>query len=199
MHTLEWFLERAREVHGDKYSYDSVVYAGIDTKVTIGCPVHGQFEQTPYRHLASHYGCYLCSLSLGRYTRFTFGTCAASATTPGTFYVLMLTHAAESFLKVGITINSIARRSKRWRRNHEVVPLITIEGPLQRLFLLEQDIIGQFSRYWYCPKSLTDGFAECFRMDGVLDICEYVDSFATGEYSLPQSPRFDNRRIDGSA
>ena len=62
--TREDFLERAREVHGEKYDYSLIVYKGVDTKVKIICPEHGAFEQSPYSHVNRGFGCPKCS---GRY------------------------------------------------------------------------------------------------------------------------------------
>lgn len=57
--TTEEFIQRARKVHGDKYDYSKTVYKGQDEAVTIICPKHGEFEQTPHRHLYSQ-GCPHC-------------------------------------------------------------------------------------------------------------------------------------------
>ncbi len=53
------FIERAREVHGDKYDYSKVEYIDNNTKVRIICPIHGEFWQTPYYHSIGH-GCHKC-------------------------------------------------------------------------------------------------------------------------------------------
>ncbi len=45
------FIQKAQQVHGDKYNYNQVVYKNADTPVTIVCPVHGEFEQRPSVHL----------------------------------------------------------------------------------------------------------------------------------------------------
>lgn len=50
--TRESFIEKARKVHGDKYDYSLVEYAGSDRKVTIICPIHGKFLQTPHSHIS---------------------------------------------------------------------------------------------------------------------------------------------------
>ena len=55
------FVEEAVEIHGDKYDYSQVVYAGQKTPVTIICPEHGAFQQTPYHHLSRKQGCPVCS------------------------------------------------------------------------------------------------------------------------------------------
>lgn len=56
------FIEKARKIHGDKYNYSKVKYINYKTKVIIGCPEHGDFEQTPAGHLKLH-GCPICKSS----------------------------------------------------------------------------------------------------------------------------------------
>ena len=46
-------------MHGDKYDYSLVVYVNNDAKVTIVCPEHGPFKQTPNIHLRDS-GCSRC-------------------------------------------------------------------------------------------------------------------------------------------
>lgn len=58
--TVEKFIEEANIVHNDFYDYSKVVYKNLNTKVTIICPVHGEFEQTPDNHLMGH-RCSHCS------------------------------------------------------------------------------------------------------------------------------------------
>ena len=58
--TTEQFIERAREIHGDKYDYSKVNYINANTHVKIICPIHGEFLQTPSQHLSGH-GCLLCA------------------------------------------------------------------------------------------------------------------------------------------
>ncbi len=57
--TTEEFIQQARAVHGDKYDYSKVVYNGNKTPITIICPKHGEFTQTPIYHLQGH-GCQKC-------------------------------------------------------------------------------------------------------------------------------------------
>lgn len=45
------FIKKAREVHGNKYSYLSTNYSGSHKKITITCPKHGDFYQTAGSHL----------------------------------------------------------------------------------------------------------------------------------------------------
>lgn len=57
--TKEKFLEKAFEVHGDRYSYEKTKYVHSKTKVIITCSIHGDFEQTPCIHMQGG-GCRLC-------------------------------------------------------------------------------------------------------------------------------------------
>ncbi len=54
------FIQRAKEKHGEKYTYNKVNYINYDTIVKITCPYHGDFEQTPHNHLNGR-GCLDCS------------------------------------------------------------------------------------------------------------------------------------------
>ena len=53
------FIEKAREMHGDKYDYSLAEYKNNRTKVKIICSKHGEFTQTPDNHLQGK-GCGKC-------------------------------------------------------------------------------------------------------------------------------------------
>lgn len=61
----EWFLQRARDVHGHKYSYKKTVYVNATTPIVVTCPKHGDFQTTPHWHLNSKSGCQTCRESHG--------------------------------------------------------------------------------------------------------------------------------------
>ena len=50
-----------REKHDDKYDYSKVVYNRMHEKVCIICPKHGEFWQTPSKHLLGQ-GCPKCAI-----------------------------------------------------------------------------------------------------------------------------------------
>jgi len=56
--TIE-FIEKAQLIHGDKYVYSKVDYNTVIEKVIIICREHGEFEQTPNKHLDGK-GCFKC-------------------------------------------------------------------------------------------------------------------------------------------
>lgn len=62
--TLEEFIEDAKAVHNNKYTYDKSVYIKDSCKITITCPLHGDFEQKPSVHLRGS-GCKKCCETIG--------------------------------------------------------------------------------------------------------------------------------------
>ena len=57
--TKEEFIQRASTIHNNKYLYNKVNYVNTSTKVIITCPIHGDFEQAPTKHLQGQ-GCQKC-------------------------------------------------------------------------------------------------------------------------------------------
>ena len=56
------FVKRANFRHGNKYIYDDVIYINAHTKITIICPKHGPFDQTPNSHTSVQgSGCSVCA------------------------------------------------------------------------------------------------------------------------------------------
>jgi very-short-patch-repair endonuclease len=58
------FIEKAKLIHGDNYSYENVDYKNTELKVCIVCSKHGMFFQTPHKHLSGS-GCPICNESSG--------------------------------------------------------------------------------------------------------------------------------------
>ena len=56
----EEFLKRSNIVHNNKYDYSKVEYINCHEKVTIICPIHGEFKQTPIKHYNGEHGCSKC-------------------------------------------------------------------------------------------------------------------------------------------
>ena len=59
--TTEDFIEKSRQIHGNKYNYSKVEYKGIYDEVCIICPEHGEFWQLPNAHLRGK-GCKKCAI-----------------------------------------------------------------------------------------------------------------------------------------
>jgi len=59
-YTTEKFIEEAKKIHGNKYTYEKVEYIGNKHNVLITCKKHGYFVKQPLNHLQG-YGCPFCS------------------------------------------------------------------------------------------------------------------------------------------
>jgi hypothetical protein len=55
------FIKKAKTIHGDKYDYSKANYINSNTKVTIICEIHGDFEQKPNNHIGNKTGCPKCN------------------------------------------------------------------------------------------------------------------------------------------
>lgn len=58
--SLDTFIQKAKQIHGDVYDYSKVNYINQRTKVIIICKQHGEFNQLPMVHL-NGCGCPKCA------------------------------------------------------------------------------------------------------------------------------------------
>jgi hypothetical protein len=59
----ELFIDKAKELFGEKYDYSRVEYINGQKSVCLSCPIHGDFEVTPNNHLSKKSGCPICNES----------------------------------------------------------------------------------------------------------------------------------------
>ena len=59
--TTEAFIEKAQQIHDQRWDYSRVEYKNSATNVEIGCPDHGFFWQTPGSHIKQQAGCPECA------------------------------------------------------------------------------------------------------------------------------------------
>lgn len=57
------FILDSNKIHDNKYDYSKVNYINAHTKVCIICPIHGEFWQTPHKHINGKHGCPMCNES----------------------------------------------------------------------------------------------------------------------------------------
>lgn len=89
------FLEKAREVHGEKFDYSLVEYKHNSDKIKIICPIHGEFSQVLRDHLNKN-GCIKCK------TKSLDDFIAESRKIHGELYDYSLTEYKNSYTKVKI-------------------------------------------------------------------------------------------------
>lgn len=171
--TTEVFIEKAKKIHGNKYSYDLVNYLSSKEKVIITCKKHGDFYQVPDKHLIGN-GCRKCGFdSISRRkmenpTGWTYYNWIESSKTSKNFdsfkvYVIKCWNDEEIFYKVGRTFQKIKVRFKGRREmpyNYEVLNQYT--GEAREMCELETKLKNENAKHSYTPKLKFHGKSECF-------------------------------------
>jgi hypothetical protein len=181
-HTTSDFVAAAELVHGTSYDYSYVLYRAAREPVSIICPMHGPFSQTPDNHLAGK-GCMPCGLASGvatrletmkkngtnsgRYSPVFFAVNKHYENVYGLFYCVRLYNDNESFLKIGITKNEIRTRfgSATGRGNYLFEVVFTLRNYIVLLYQLEQGLLRLFNSWKYKPISEFGGDTECLRYE----------------------------------
>lgn len=65
---LDGFIEKANQVHDNKYDYSESVYINNKAKIDIICPTHGKFKQRVSDHINGKHGCPECTMETIRMT-----------------------------------------------------------------------------------------------------------------------------------
>ena len=53
-YTTESWIEKARELHGERFDYSKTIYTGSQDKIKIICKRHGAYRQVASKHLAGN-------------------------------------------------------------------------------------------------------------------------------------------------
>jgi len=162
----EAFIAKAREIHGDKYTYEHTVYTYSKNKVKINCPTHGIFEQIARIHLTGS-DCPLCAnqLNIGWTRTGSKSKCDKNNNGLGILYVLECFNENERFFKIGITSRSIQQRYKdKVSMPYAYSVVKEIIGDSEFIYDLETEIHNQHKQHHYVPTIPFDGsLNECFK------------------------------------
>jgi ssDNA-binding Zn-finger/Zn-ribbon topoisomerase 1 len=150
------FVEKANRVHNSYYTYSQTQYVKAVEKVTITCPVHGNFLQTPSGHLKGS-GCRGCNSSGFNFSK------------PAILYYLNINNGQA--YKIGITNRSVNERFTIKDLKSINVEFIHESSDGQRIFNLEKTILKRCAEFKYVGTHLLEnGNTEVFSTD----IKEYV-------------------------
>lgn len=133
------FVTDSISIHGNKYDYSNSNYINTHVKINIYCHSHGNFRQTPNKHLSGQ-GCPGCAKS------------GFDRTKVGFLYVLRSD--CGQYMKIGITNKPVQRQVQLSRSTPFSFKRIElIEGPGEQIANLEKEMLS-----CYQPA----GFAETF-------------------------------------
>lgn len=144
------FVLKAKNLHGDKYSYSKVNYINAHTKVQLQCSIHGIFEQTPNHHLNGT-GCPSCAIT------------GFDSNKPAILYYLSINNGQA--YKIGITNRTV---EKRFYDELDKIKVLKIwDYPIGiDAYKTEQFFLKKFSAYKYTgPDLLSSGNTELFNKD----------------------------------
>ena len=135
--TLETFISRAKEHHGDKYDYSNSVYTGSFDKIKIKCPYHGEFEQLAFVHMTNGNGCKKCGFITSAKNSYLNNVITEFTT----LYYIKCYGNNEIFYKIGVAKNGVLTRYP----NSESMPYLfevlrEIRGNSERLLKIEEYI-----------------------------------------------------------
>lgn len=160
--TTEQFIEKSREIHGDKYDYSESDYKGADKKVNIICPIHGIFAQAASSHTRGH-GCKKCIIPQESHWGRTNWVKKANDRNC-IFYIIKCFNDNEEFYKVGITLQKIQKRYSsliKMPYNYEIIS--EIYGEAGSIWDLECGLKIKLKSLHYTPDIYFGGAkTECF-------------------------------------
>ena len=164
LNTLQ-FVTKAIETHENTYDYTDTVYIDADTKIAIRCPKHGIWKQAPFSHLAGH-GCPGCKAedAPGSYT--------ITGADRGDFdgkkfkvYLVRLSDEAESFYKIGLTVQTIVQRNPADNKYAvRILDILEDIEPSQAVDFEQSYLMNKIvAQSAYEPKKKFGGWTECFK------------------------------------
>lgn len=176
--TTQTFVKEATIIHNQTYDYRLVEYVGAHKKVTILCPTHGAFKQTPSSHLQGT-RCPKCAHENhpGGYSETWFNN-RQRRNIKGIFYLLKFSCKSETFLKIGITQHNTQQRyAHPLYKFFNIEPLKILNLPLFEAYQLEQQILKTNYKWKYWPKHTFYGKSECFSTHHTNDLLKRINTF----------------------
>lgn len=183
----EVFVFKAKEVHGDKYDYSLVEFKRSDRKITIVCPEHGAFEQTPSNHMNGS-KCPKCAWDERAEKQHWnyLEQCKLNdklANSDAAFYLLKLNDDNECFLKIGIS-SSFKKRLGSYKRdglNFEVLQVVNTTAIKAAIFEREVLRYVRENSIRYIPNKVFAGWTECATLESKDQLVELFKGYINNE------------------
>lgn len=167
-------INMLKEVHGDLYEYDKLVYINNHSNITIKCKKHGYFEQSFSNHVSGKC-CKVCQAEHSSFGKNNWCN-KISKQRRGILYLLKFHTEDEVFIKIGITLRDVEKRYKYRNNIYNIETLYLLESD-DREFIwdLENSIKKEFKSFKYKPVYDFEGSkTEVFSVDKELDILNYI-------------------------
>ncbi len=162
------FFEKCSKKHKNKFDYSKTKYEGFSKKISLICPIHGEFFQKAYAHVRGN-GCPKCAVEskkefqLGGYHQGYFSTYPKMKKRKATLYQLEMKDNNEKFYKIGITAKTIQARFSGKLCPYQIKILNEIKGSLYPLWKKEQNLIFKnFTKHYRPLQKFSGSRRECF-------------------------------------
>lgn len=157
------FIKSARKIYERQFDYSLVDYKNCMAPVKIICKEHGEFLLSPKRHLGGA-GCRLCwhDKCHGFLKERFVNSCKKTGRVPF-LYVIQMSDAEESFLKIGVTSKTLATRFPR--NPYQITPITQWFDSPDETWTLERRLHKMFKGDKYTPKKSFAGKTECYRLE----------------------------------
>jgi len=173
----EFFINQAKEIHGDLYDYSKVEYVRLRDKIKIICSIHGEFTQLAGSHLIGK-KCARCSQHSEKCTlrkenckgHYTFKSAEKNKekflNKKATLYLVKLLGEDEVFYKVGVTTcRRYKERTSSLPKVYKKEIIAYFSVPLYHAIIIEQTLLENFNHLTYCPKIYFGGHKECLSVN----------------------------------
>lgn len=158
-------IEKAKYIWGNQFDYSEMNFKGMRHPCKIKCNICGSyFYQKMDKHInAKQNGCPNCSSHI-TWTRTSWvNHCENKNQFEPCVYIVRLFNDSESFIKIGITSNTIFSRMKKIPYQYEV--LKEIKGSPYSIYNKENELHRKFVKSKYVPIIPFGGQTECFSID----------------------------------
>jgi hypothetical protein len=162
--TTDKFIDKAKQIHADRYDYSICEYKTTKTKLKLICPTHGEFEVTPNNHLNGK-GCRQCGLNNGVWSYSLWEQKGLKSINYDSFklYIIECWNDNERFFKIGKTFKTIKHRFKSYKlMPYQYKVIKFIEGNARYISELEIELKNDNKENSYLPIKEFNGRYECF-------------------------------------
>lgn len=171
--TTETYVQKAQELHADRYDYSITKFISIRQPLEIICRNHGPFWQSADNHIHKKTGCPYCADELGN-SIVRENWIIRQNGRIATLYLAHFTLEGESFYKIGITLLTVAERFKKENYKIEVIHTIQSNNPAD-IFDLEKTLHTHFKAHTYAPFHSFPGQTECFQFDNIPSVIDSIN------------------------
>lgn len=161
----EYFVEKAKSVHGEKYDYSKSKYISAKEPIEIICKYHGSFWQ----RVADHYtcGCRKCG-SIDTYSRSAYiENSIKNHNGMANLYFIQAFDDLEEFYKIGISVYSVEDRFSTVNQlPYDFHTILSVQLPVEFAWDLETHLHKFLGKMHYKPLCAFGGYyKECFKLN----------------------------------